>query len=129
MNAHRILVVDDDATYLTCTRDLLEADGYEVIVHRNGFGATEKVMTERPDLVLLDVNMPALSGEALVGVLRGREQTRGTRILLYSSNDEDTLRRAVDRLGVEGYVCKGDPRQLRLEVARLLRDVRALAGA
>jgi CheY-like chemotaxis protein len=82
----KILVVDDDPTHLLCARDILEAHGYEVILHPRAFGATEKVMSEAPDLVLLDTNVPALSGEALAVLLRAREQTRATRVLLHSSS-------------------------------------------
>jgi CheY-like chemotaxis protein len=123
----KILVIDDDATHRLCARDILEAHGYEVVLHPRPFGATEKVMTEAPDLVLLDVNMPALSGETLAMLLRAREQTRGTRILLYSSNDEDSLRTSALRLGLgpQGYVPKGDPAALRTAVDRAL----AAAGA
>ena len=118
----KILVVDDDPTHLVCARDLLEAQGYEVVVHPRPFGATEKVMIETPDLVLMDVNMPGLSGEALVELLRTREQTRSTPVLLYSSNDEDALRRCALRLGLgaNGYVAKGDPAALRAAVERAL---------
>jgi CheY-like chemotaxis protein len=117
-SARKILVVDDDPVHLSLAQELLESEGYEVSVHKAAFGATEKILREQPALVLLDVNMPALSGEGLVSVLRGRGLLGATRVLLYSSNDEDWLRRAVERLGVLGYVCKGDPADLRWKVAR-----------
>ncbi len=120
MTPKRILVVDDDETHLTLAKELLRWEGYDVLVHRTAFGATERVLRDRPDLLLLDVNMPGLSGEGLVGVLRQREETRRTSILLYSSNDEDTLRRAAIRLGVEGFVCKGDVRDLYRKVEAAL---------
>ncbi|WP_242394964.1 response regulator [Anaeromyxobacter oryzisoli] len=121
MSSPKILVVDDDATHLVCAKELLEAEGYEVRVHSTAFGATEKVLRYEPDLILVDVNMPALSGEGLVTVLQGRERTRGVRVLLYSSNDEQALREAAERLGIAGYVPKGDPGQLRRKVAAVLR--------
>jgi CheY-like chemotaxis protein len=121
MSARRILVIDDDATHLLCTKELLEAEGYEVDVHQTTFGATEKVMQRSPDLVLVDVNMPALSGESLVALLRARERTRGVPVLLYSSNDEQALREAARRLGIEGWIPKGDVDQLRRKVAVAVR--------
>jgi DNA-binding NarL/FixJ family response regulator len=118
--AARILIVDDDPLHLACTRDLLLAEGYEVDAHLTAFGATEKLIRTRPDLVLIDVNMPALSGEGLVSILRKRVHAAGVRVLLYSSNDEDSLRQAVSRLAIDGYVCKGDPEELRRKVGRAL---------
>lgn len=112
----RILIIDDDPTHLACARELLEAEGYQVDVHLTGFGATEKLIRTRPDLVLIDVNMPALSGDALASILRRRVHASGVRVFLYSSNDEDALRRAAARLDIDGYVCKGDPGALRRKV-------------
>jgi CheY-like chemotaxis protein len=121
--SYRILVIDDDDSHLAATSGILEAHGYEVSTHRGAFGATGRVLKESFDLVLLDVNMPALSGEGLVPLLRDRSPS--TRILLYSSNDEATLRHMAGRLGVEGWVCKGDPDALRDAVALSAREARS----
>jgi CheY-like chemotaxis protein len=119
MTTRRILVIDDDRTHLVTTQELLEEEGYQVFIQPSPFGATERIMVTRPDVVLLDVNMPALSGEALLPILKGREQTRATPVVLYSSNDESALRAAAARLGAAGYVCKGDLPALRRTLARL----------
>lgn len=116
----KILLIDDDPVHLEVTGELLATEGYAVVAHRGAFGATEKAMDERPDLVLVDVNMPGLSGEGLVTVLRARRETQGIRIALHSSNDEDALRRAAERLRVSGFVCKGDPAELRRKVHAFL---------
>lgn len=116
----KVLLIDDDPLHLDVTGELLRAEGYEVVAHRGPFGATEKVITEEPDLVLVDVNMPGLSGEGLVTVLRGRQKTKGVRIALHSSNDEDALREAAERLTVGGWIAKGDPEALRRKVSELL---------
>lgn len=120
MTKKRVLIVDDDRSHLETTRELLEDEGYEVLVHAGPFGATERIMTARPDVVLLDVNMPALSGEALLPLLRAREQTRDAFVVFHSSNDEEQLRAAARRLGADGWVCKGDLAGLRRALARAL---------
>lgn len=117
----RILVIDDDRTHLVTTQELLEEEGYEVLTQPSPFGATERIMVTKPDVVLLDVNMPALSGEALLPIIKGREQTRATPVIFYSSNDESALRAAAARLGAAGYACKGDLPALRRVLARLAR--------
>jgi CheY-like chemotaxis protein len=116
----KILIIDDDPTHLLYTQEILEADGHEVVVNRSGFGATLKVLKERPDVVLLDVNMPGLSGETVAGLLAQCQKERGFSIYLYSSNDEESLRRESLRLGTAGYVMKGDPMKLRDSVVRAL---------
>ena len=122
MSKKRVLVIDDDRTHLLTTMELLEDDGYDVTVQLGPFGATERIMVQRPDLVLLDVNMPALSGETLLPLLKERERTRQVPVVLYSSNDEVVLAAAAARLGAAGFVCKGD-------VPGLLKMVERLLGA
>jgi CheY-like chemotaxis protein len=120
---YRILVVDDDSRHLQTTREILELEGYRVTVRDTPFGTTEVVSSERPDLVLLDVNMPALSGERLCTLVRGNANGAGRTvpILFYSSNDEDSLRQAVKQHGADGYVCKGDLPGLRRKVEQMMR--------
>lgn len=125
MPSARILIVDDDRAHLLTTQELLEDEGYEVVTHGSPFGATERIMSTKPDLVLLDVNMPALSGETLLPLLKAREQTRDVPVILHSSNDEASLRAAAGRLGAAGYVCKGDVRGLGRVVAQVLAARRA----
>ena len=64
--------------------------------------------------------MPGLSGEKLADVYRANARTRISRVMLYSSNDEDSLRDAARRLQLDGYICKGSPSTLRLKVAAVL---------
>jgi CheY-like chemotaxis protein len=122
-----ILIIDDDTAHLESTRGILEADGYEVVTHERAFGATNVVRDLEPDLVLLDVNMPGLSGEHLFDIFRANPKTRDTPVVFYSSNDEDTLRSSVVRLGAHGYISKGNPAGLRTSLARYMRQVRARA--
>ncbi len=115
-----ILVVDDDMKHLLTAKDLLEEMGYEVRMHHFGFGVTNVVREVQPDLILLDMNMPGLSGGRLSKVLLSNGKTRDIPIVFYSSNDEDSLRRAVAEHGVKGYIAKGDIFDLRKKVARYL---------
>ncbi|MDA8155383.1 MAG: response regulator [Actinomycetota bacterium] len=112
-----ILVIDDDEKLLMTTKELLENEGYKVLTHMRAFGATAAVGLIKPDLVLLDINMPGLSGDRLAYLLRSNEKTRDVPVVFYSSNDEDTLRRAVTTHKVSGYIAKGDIFDLRKKVS------------
>lgn len=122
MTRPHILVIDDDETVLITTRGLLEAEGYEVSTHPKAFGASSMIHRERPDLILLDVNMPGLSGTGLAQIIRENPALSGIKVLLHSANDVDALRIAVKETGADGYVCKGDPGELRQTVAHALKD-------
>src|SRR5437867_10889098 len=62
MSSARILVVDDDPQIRRVLRTALIAQGYEVADARNGEEAVEKLHDEKPDLVILDMNMPRMNG-------------------------------------------------------------------
>lgn len=120
MDRMKVLVVDDDDIHLYTTRELLEAEQYDVITHKNGFGVTNIVKNEQPDLVLLDVNMPGLSGEALAALLANNSDTSTAKVIFYSSNDEISLRASAARHGAVDYICKGNISDLRKKVRRHL---------
>lgn len=119
-NKKKVLVIDDEEMHLYTAKGLLESHAVEVFTHRGSFGATNAVRAVQPDLVLLDVNMPALSGENLVSLIKPYCTETGTPILFYSSNDEGRLRELVAIHAVQGYVCKGDVSSLHGTVNRHL---------
>jgi CheY-like chemotaxis protein len=116
----KILVVDDNEMLLDVTKQILAHARYEVRTHHGGLGLVNLVSRFQPDLVLLDINMPEVSGDDLALLLRAHGDTSGVRIVFYSSNDEDSLRRSVSACGVHGYICKGDIANLRTKVVQYL---------
>jgi CheY-like chemotaxis protein len=114
----KILIIDDDERHLIAAKEILEEEGYNVVVQNGFYGITNLVAKLRPDLLLLDVNMPGLSGEMLSPLLLANNRTKDVPIVFYSSNDEDSLRNSVQKYGVAGYICKGDILDLRKKVAK-----------
>lgn len=120
LSKKKVLVVDDDDVHLYTTSELLREEQCLVITHKNGFGVTNLVRTLRPDLVLLDVNMPGLSGENIAALLRNNEKTRDAKVIFYSSNDETSLQESAAKHGAADYICKGNIADLRNKVRRHL---------
>ncbi len=116
----RILIIDDDHNHSMAAKEILENEGYRVSTHDQALGSSALVRETKPDLVLLDINMPAHSGDKLPQKMCTNTNSCEIPILFYSSNDEDSLRRAVSRnrsSQVKGYICKGNPHELRRKVA------------
>jgi class 3 adenylate cyclase len=90
----RILVVDDVAPNVELLEALLSVQGYEVSTAYDGFEALEKVLTDDPDLILLDVMMPGMNGYEVCQKLKQQEWTRSIPIVLLTALDqiEDKVR-------------------------------------
>lgn len=117
----KVLVIDDDEMHIYTTKELLDSDHIEVIGHRSWIGATNCVRDMEPDLVLLDINMPGLSGETLSGLIKPYCNFISAPIIFHSSNDEESLRESVRMHGVRDYICKGNIASLRSKVSTHLR--------
>ena len=117
-----ILVIDDEPDHLYIAREMLSAEGYEVLTHRSPFGVQELINAATPDLVLMDVNMPTLPGDDLAAFLKADERNRNVQIVLYSSADEALLRSTVARHRLHGYICKGVNVDLRMQVGHFLKE-------
>lgn len=118
----KILVVDDDERHLIVTEEVLTNEGYEVFTYSWWLGVTNFVRKLQPDLILLDINMPALSGTGLSSLLLSNAGTKNIPIVFYSSNDEDSLRKAVSEYGARGYISKGNIYELKRRVAYYLEN-------
>lgn len=106
MSARAVLVADDEADNRAIMAAVLSASGYRVLEARDGAEAVEAALRERPDLILLDMAMPVMSGWEAARRLKSMEQTRAIPILAFTAfalaGDELKAREA----GCEGYVAK-----------------------
>jgi putative two-component system response regulator len=118
----KILVVDDYAPNATGMRDLLAAAGYSVRVAYNGADALSLVAEEAPDLVLIDVVMPGMSGVELCRELKTRGGTRLTPVVLITASQDKGHRLAGLEAGADDFLGKPvDVQELRTRVRSLLR--------
>lgn len=101
----RVLIVDDDAVQLEMIQRSLRLEGFDVTVTRAALGVSNLVRSFLPDAVLLDVNIPALTGDRLLTVAR-RHAPPATRFFLYSACDESKLRALAKETGADGWMSK-----------------------
>jgi DNA-binding NtrC family response regulator len=99
-----LMVVDDDAVARQTMKDILTDEGYEVIVAEDGRRAAEELEQRLPRLLLTDLEMPELCGEALIEKVRERHPELP--ILVLTSRLVIDAKREAARLGVRGYINK-----------------------
>jgi signal transduction histidine kinase/CheY-like chemotaxis protein len=87
----RILIVDDEREMVMALTDLLEPEGYRVLACHSGGQAVSKTRDLRPDLIILDINMPEINGYDVLRLLKGEAQTAAIPIIVLSG-EQDTSR-------------------------------------
>jgi DNA-binding response OmpR family regulator len=98
-----ILVVDDKASIRNLVREYLEAEGFRVVIASNGREALYAARAEKPDLILLDIMMPEMSGYEFIKAYR---KERETPIILLTARLEETDKVLGLELGADDYVTK-----------------------
>ena len=117
-----ILVVDDDAPIIMLMRSIMREYGYEARTATSGAAAIEAARAEAPDLVLLDKNMPGMSGGDVIRALRGDVGLEKVPILLLTG--DPVAQDEIDELGANGTVQK--PFDLPVLMAEIRKHVGVL---
>ena len=118
----RILVVDDDPVILRLIEVNLDLEGFDVVTASRGEDAIVKAAETSPDLILLDLMMPEMSGWELAERLQKQESSAGIPIVFLSARTQDDDRRRGEELGVAGYVTKPfDPADLVATIRKLMQ--------
>ncbi len=101
----RILVIDDTPAILELLQSILQGRGYEVMATTDGRSALEQIKGREPDLILLDVSMPIMSGYEFIEHFRRRYQHYGSiPIILFTA--QKLTQHEIERLEVAGYLQK-----------------------
>lgn len=116
-----ILVVEDDDNIATALNVVLSREGYSFARLATGAGAVDVIRESKPDLVLLNVLLPDVSGYEICQRLRADPDCAGVRILVIMARGSPMERRKGLALGADGLISKPfDLDQLRAELRRLL---------
>ena len=117
-----ILVVDDEPKIVKLARDYLEKSGFRVVTASDGITALAQARHERPDLVVLDLNLPGMDG---LDVCRALRRASDVPIIMLTARAEEADRLIGLELGADDYVTKPfSPRELVARVRAVLRRVR-----
>ena len=122
----RILVVEDNAMNLELVRDILLAEGYEVLEAADGATGVHVAGAERPELILMDLQLPGLDGLQAVQLIRADDALRDVPIVAVTAHamkgDDERARSA----GCDGFIAK--PIQVRDFVTTVARYLEGKGG-
>jgi two-component system phosphate regulon response regulator PhoB len=125
---HRILVVDDEPDITALVAYHLAKAGYRVSTASTGADAVRAAREERPDVVVLDLMLPSMSGYEVLQELRRMDETRDIGVILLTSRREEGDRIKGLSLGADDYLTKPfSPAELALRIGALLRRLAAPA--
>ena len=120
--AKTVLIVEDNELNMKLFNDLLEASGYRTLQTRNGFEAIELARTHRPDLILMDIQLPEVSGLDVTRWIKEDDELKAIPIIAVTAfamkGDEERIRAG----GCEAYISKP------ISVTKFLETVRHYLG-
>jgi CheY-like chemotaxis protein len=125
----RVLVTDDEPITRMLVKLLLEREHFDVLEATNGEQAVEIAMRERPDLLLIDLNMPIMDGYQAIHRLRGDASMAGLPIVVLTAEDDERVERRVLDLGANDYIIKPfEPAVLLARVSAVFNRLNIMAA-
>lgn len=101
-----ILLVEDDDNLASVYETRLQAEGFNTKRVANGEDALAAALQVKPDLILLDVMMPKVSGFDVLDILRNTPETQGVKVIMLTALSQDSDKERAESLGVNDYLIK-----------------------
>lgn len=121
--ARSVLIVEDEDNIALALEHLMRREGYRLARVASGADALPAIRRDRPDLVLLDVMLPEVSGYEICQAVRLDPELKAVKVLMMTARGNQMERRKGLALGADGFISKPfDVADLKSEVRRLLAD-------
>ena len=110
----KIAIIEDDPTISQMYRMKFEADGFDVRMAGNGKIGVDLVKSFKPDIILLDIQMPEMNGAAALKLIREHKDSKDTPVIILTNLGEEEAPREMRSLGISSYIVKANntPRQV-----------------
>jgi DNA-binding response OmpR family regulator len=102
----RIMLVEDDLALAAAYKVRMEAEGFDVLHCEDGEIAMQQALEYRPDLILLDIMMPKISGFDVLDILRNTKETANTKIIILTALSQPADRQRAKDLGADEFLVK-----------------------
>lgn len=105
---YKVVIVEDDKMLAEIYQTLLNANGFTALVANDGRTGADLVKAEKPDLVLLDLMLPELSGDMVLYEIRTNEATKDTKVIMLTNISETEAPENLDKLNFSRYIVKAN---------------------
>lgn len=118
----KIAIIEDDATISQMYRMKFEADGFDVRLAGNGIIGVSLIESFRPDVILLDIQMPEMDGAEALRRIRSHAWGKTIPVIVLTNLGEEEAPREMRSLGIQGYIVKANltPRQVVAQVKSVI---------
>ncbi len=128
-NLKKVLIVDDEADILEIISYNLIKEGYEIMTAKNGIEAVEKLASFKPDLIILDIMMPKMSGVEACKIIRSKPEYNDTLIIFLTALSDESSQIKGLETGADDYISKPiSPRVLVSRVNAIFRRLNKEEG-
>lgn len=125
MRAIKIAIIEDDSVIAQMYRMKFEAEGFEVQTASNGRLGVELCEQLRPDMILMDLKMPEMSGEEALAQIRSANWGKAIPVIILTNLGEEEAPRSLQGLNIHSYIVKAEltPRQVTERVKQALAEI------
>jgi DNA-binding response OmpR family regulator len=124
----KILVVDDEPNIVQTLQDRLEMNNYSVTTACNGRDGLDKALSEKPDIILLDVIMPVMDGHEMLEHLRKTEEGKEISVIMLTARSQTQDIARANACGIEDYIVKPfDLSELLEKIENILENKHAVS--
>lgn len=122
--AYKIAIVEDDASISQMYKLKFEAEGYQVVTAENGKQGLEVIKKSKPDLVLLDLMMPEMTGGEMLKLMRGTDWGKYIKVIILTNVSKDEVDDDIKDMFIEDYIVKAHytPQQVAQTVEAVLKS-------
>jgi len=122
MDIKKILMIEDGEMFIEMFGDRLKQEGYEMEFAKNGAWGIKEALAKDFDLFIIDMMMPAMSGEEMITQLKLNDKTKNVPIIVLSASVDHQIQKRVETMGISAFYLKTHltPSELVVEVKKLV---------
>ncbi|MBP7652047.1 response regulator [Candidatus Dependentiae bacterium] len=102
----KVLIIEDDVDYIEVLKKRLVSQDFELFFATKGFDAVDIIINNPPDVIILDLNLPYIDGDAVISAFKSRNLAKNIPIIINSARPEEDIKKAMEKVGAKTFIKK-----------------------